>query len=163
VSLSGGVFQLDLSFASNATQTYVPLVELNVVGITSGTNTVKVVNADNGKDGKSPANAALFGYSQKIGADEVFSPSEVTGTRTFRFQDSASEMFSFDAIVTAYVSAGGGGSSSSSTSATGESQSTTSGGGGTGSLAPLTRITAVMRFTANPLTRTVTSQLITLK
>jgi len=163
VSLSGGVFQLDLSFASNATQTYVPLVDLNVVGITSGTNTVKVINADNGKDGKSPANAALFGYSQKIGADEVFTPSEVTGTRTFRFQDSASEMFSFDAIVTAYVSAGGGGSSSSSTSSTGESQSTTSGGGGTGSLAPLTRITAVMRFTANPLTRSVTSQLITLK
>src|SRR6185436_13026778 len=132
-----------LSFTSNSNQAYVPLVELNVVGITSGTNTVKVINADNGKDGKSPANAALFGYSQKIGADEVFSPSEVTGTRTFRFQDSASEMFSFDAIVTAYVSAGGGGgSSSSSTSSTGESQSTTSGGGGTGSLAPLTRITA---------------------
>ena len=108
VSLAGGVFQLDVAVTSNSTETYVPLVDLNVVSVNSGTGTVKVINADNGKDGKTVANAALFGYSQKLGADQLFSPAEVTGARTLRFQDGTSELFTFDALVTAYVSTSGG-------------------------------------------------------
>jgi hypothetical protein len=159
VSLSGGVFQLDLTIANNSAQNYVPLVDLNIVGITSGSNTVKVINADNSQDGKSVANAALFGYSQKIGSDEIFSASEVTAPRTVQFQDSASEMFTFDAVVTAYVSTGGGSSSSSSSSSSQQSSSGSSGSG----LLPLTQLKAVLRFTANPLTKTVTAQLVSLK
>lgn len=161
VSLTGGVFQLDVSIINNSkSQTYVPFIDLNVVGINSTTGTVKVVNADNGKDGKSTANAALFSYSDKLGTDQMFSAEEVSGTRTFRFQDSASEMFTFDAVVTAYVSTGGGGEGGgSSTAPTGGGQSA-SGGGPSGLLS---RFTAVMRFTANPLTRSVTAQLISLR
>ena len=159
VSLTAGVFQLDLAMTNNSTQTYVPFVDLNVVGVSSATGTVKVVNADNGKDGKSQANAALFSYSQKLGADQQFTTAEVSGSRTFRFQDSASEMFTFDAVVTAYLSTGGGSgeSSAGSTAPTGGQTSSTTPG------SVLTQVTAVMRFTANPLTRTVTAQLVSLR
>jgi len=159
VSLGGGVFQLDLAMTNNSTQAYVPLVDLNVVGINAASGTVKVINADNAQDGTSSANAALFGYSQKIGPDELFSPGETTGTRTFRFQDNASEMFTFDAVVTAYQSTGGSSSSSSSSS----SSQTQSSSGTTSARSLLTKLTAVMRFTANPLTKTVTVQLVSLK
>lgn len=163
VSLTGGIFQLDLVMTSNSTQTYVPFVDLNVVGVSSASNTVKVVNADNSKDGKSAANAALFSYSQKLGADQKFTPNEVSGSRTFRFQDSASEMFTFDAVVTAYLSTGDpegtSGAGGSSAAPTGGQSSP--GDGGAGVL--LNQVTAVMRFTANPLTKTVTAQLISLR
>ncbi len=160
VSLTGGVFQFDVAMTSNSTATYVPFVDLNVIGVNSTTGTVKVINADNGKDGKSVANAALFGYSDKLGADQMFTPAEVSGTRTLRFQDSTSEMFTFDAVVTAYVSTGGGGEGG------GGSGAAPTGGQSSGASDPtglLTRATAVMRFTANPLTRTVTAQLISLR
>ena len=160
VSLTGGVFQLSLSLTNNSAQAYVPLVDLNVIGISSASGTISVINADNSKNGKSAANAALFSYSDKIGADEQFTNSEVTGSRTLRFQDSASEMFTYDAVVTAYVGTGGGSSSSSSQ---GGAQAPPAGGGGSGTLLPLSKVKAVMRFTANPLTRTVTAQLISLK
>jgi len=160
VSLTGGVFQLNLSLTNNSAQAYVPLVDLNVISISSASGTVSVINADNSKNGKSAANAALFSYSDKIGADEQFTTAEVTGSRTLRFQDSASEMFTYDAVVTAYVGTGGGSSSSSSQSG---AQAPPAGGGGSGTLLPLSKVKAVMRFTANPLTRTVTAQLISLK
>jgi minor extracellular serine protease Vpr len=160
VSLNNSVFQLDLAMTNNSSQSYLPLVNLNVIGINSASGTVKAINADNQQDGKSPSTAALFGYSQQIGPDEVFTPGEITGVRTFRFQDNASEMFTFDAVVTAYL--GSGGSSSSST-APSQQQQSSSGAGGTGGLLPLTKLKAVMRFTANPLTKTVTAQLVNLK
>ena len=157
---TGGVFQLDLALTSNSAQTYVPLVDLNVVGITSTTG-VRVINADNGKNGSSPANAALFGYSQKIGSDQLFSPNEVTGTRSLRFQDSAGEMFNYDAVVTAYLSTGGSSSGSSSSSSSSSSQQSSSSSDPLAGV--LQKYNAVMRFTVNPLTKTVTVQLVSLK
>lgn len=161
VSLSGGVFQLDLAITNNSSQSYVPFVDVNVIGITSGTGTVKVVNADNGKSGTSLTNAALFGYSQKLGTDQIFSPAEVAGSRTLRFQDSASELFNFDAVVTAYLSTGGGsGTSGGSTEPLSGGQSAAGSGDAAG---VLSKVTAVLRFTANPLTKTVTAQLVSLQ
>jgi minor extracellular serine protease Vpr len=161
VSLTGGVFQLDLSLTNNSSQTYVPLLDLNVVGVTSASGTVSVINADNGNNGRSTSSPALFGYSQMIGTDEQFTPAEVSGTRTLRFQDNASEMFTYDAVVTAYIGSGGSGGSSAPSS--GGSQTPPSGNSASGSLLPLSKVTAVMRFTANPLTKTVTAQLVNLK
>ena len=160
VSLTGGLFQLDLSLTNNSSQAYVPLVDLNVVGITSGSGTVNLINADNASNGRSTANAALFSYSQKIGTDEQFTPAEVTGTRTLRFQDNAFEMFTYDAVVTAYI--GGGGPGGSSAAPSGGSPTPPS-GNSTSNLLALSKVTAVMRFTANPLTKTVTAQLVSLK
>ena len=156
VSLTGGVFQLDLTMTNNSTQTYLPLVDLNVVKISSGSGTVRVINADNGQTGLSKKAPALFGYSQQLGDDQRFSPAELTGARTLRFQDNASELFTFDAVVTGYLS-NGGGSSSSSTSGSSGTTSTTS---LTSAGDLLTDFTAVLRFTANPLTKTVSVQLV---
>ena len=118
------------------------------------------MNADNQKNGTSLANAALFGFSQKLGADQQFTPGEPTSPRTIQLQDSAMALASVDVLVTAYVGTGGSSSSSSSSSSGGSQSSSPSSGGG---LLPLTKITAVMRFTVNPLTKTVTSQLIKLQ
>ena len=162
VSLNGGVWQQDVNLINNTTNTYVPYVDFNVVGITSASGTVRVINADNSKSGTSPSNAALFSFTDKLGSDQIFSPSETTGSRTVRLQDNASELFSWDVQVTAYVSSGGSSSSSSSAPSGGSQTSSSSSGLPTGNL-PLTKITAVMRFTANPLTKQVTSQLISVK
>ena len=74
-SFSGGVWQQDFALMNNSTNTYLPLVEFNVIGVNSASGTVRVINADNSKDGRTPANAALFGFTDKIGSDQVFSPS----------------------------------------------------------------------------------------
>jgi len=158
VSFVGGVWQQDFNLINNSTQTFVPTVDFNVIGLSSPG--VRVINADNGKGGTSSSDAALFGFSQKLGSDQLFSTNEATSTRTIRFQDSAGVMFSWDVLVTAYV--GTGGSSGSSSPPPAGSQSSPS-GGGDAALLPLTKVKAVMRFTANPLTKTVTSQLVTLK
>ena len=162
VSLIDHVFQVNVAIKNNSAQTYVPVVEMNVIGINSTTGTIKAINADNSKDGTSAANAALYGYSNKIGSEEQFTPNESTEARTLRFQDDAEEMFTFDAIVTAYTGSGGG-SGSGSSAPSGAPAPPSGSGGVTGGLLPLNKVTAVMRFTANPLTKTVTAQLIKLK
>jgi hypothetical protein len=113
-----------------------------------------VKNADNGGNGKSVATAALFGYSNLLGADQIYGPAEVTGSRSLQFNDATAEMFSFDVNVTAYVSAGGGEGGTSAAPGGG-----TSGGssGGSSSLLPLSK---TMRITVNPLTKLVTVKLI---
>ena len=139
VSLSGGVFQLDLAMTSNSTQTYIPHVDVNVIGVNSASGTVELINADNGKDGKSAANAALFSYSQKLGADQLFSPAEISGTRSLRFQDNTAEMFTFDVVVTAYLANGTGGAGSQ-----GAAAAPPSGGSSSSGLTdqiPLTKVT----------------------
>ena len=137
-------------------------VDLELIGqvINSASGTVRVINADYGMNGTSAANAALFDFSGRLGSDQIFSPNETTDARTVKFQDSAKEMFTWDVQVTAYVGAGSGASGPSSSSSS--SSSSPSGGGGPTSILPLAKITAVMRFTVNPLTKTVTSQLIKL-
>jgi hypothetical protein len=156
VNLTGGVFTLDLNVTNNSTSAYVPFVELNVVKITSGSGTVSVKNADNSGNGKSTATAALFGYSDKLGADQVFSPAEVTGTRTLQFNDGASEMFSFDLNITAYLSTSGGGGGGGAAAPAGAGANGGSSSAGN-SLLPLTK---VMRVTVNPLTKQVSTKLL---
>lgn len=155
VSFIGGVFKLDLNMKNNSTSSYIPLVELNIVGITSASGTVSVKNADNGGTGKSVSNAALFGYSSLLGTDEQFSGAEITGNRTLEFNDPAAELFSFDVMVTAFQSGGGGAGAGGAGAppAAGGSGSDSSGG----SLLPVTK---VMRITVNPLTRSVTAKLL---
>ena len=79
VSYTGGVWQQDFNLVNNSTQTFVPFVDFNIVGIS--TAGVKVINADNGKDGTSMANAALFQFSQKLGSDQQLTPGETSAAR----------------------------------------------------------------------------------
>jgi subtilisin family serine protease len=157
VSFTGGVWQQDFNLINNTTNTYVPYVDFNIVGIS--TPWVRVINADNSGNGTSLSNPALFGFSSKLGSDQIFSPAETSGARTVRFQDTSAVMFSWDVQVTAYVSTGAPAGPGSQSSSTGGSSTGSSGGLPT---LPLTKVSAVMRFTANPLTKTVTSQLIKL-
>lgn len=163
VSFTNGVFKLDLSLVGEkVTSTYFPLMELNVVGITTSTggssNNISVRNAENGKDGKSVATGALFSYSNLLGADQVFTPAEMTGGRTLEFNDPSAQMFNFDIVVTAYQ----GGSVGTSGASTGGAGSSSTGSTGTssGSGLSLPGVTKVMRFTVNPLTRSVTAKLL---
>lgn len=156
VSFTGGVFNLDLNIKNNSTQTYVPQVELSVVRITSTSGTVSVKNADNSGNGKSASSAALFGYSNLLGADQEFSAGEITGNRTLQFNDPAAELFSFDVSVTAFERGVG----TSASSATGGGGSSGAGGSQTGSGTSLQSLTKVMRITVNPLTKSVSAKLL---
>lgn len=156
VSLTGGVFQMNIDLTNGSTSTYVPLVEFNIVRVTSTSGTVSVTNADNGGNGASASSPALFSYSNLLGVDQQFTPAEKTGTRTLQFRDNASEMFSFDAVVTAYQNgsagaAGAGGANGSSPN--GASSSSSNG-------LQLPGVTKVMRITVNPLTKAVTAKLL---
>jgi hypothetical protein len=160
VSLTGGVFSLDLTMTNNTPSTnYVPFVRLNVINISSGSGTVRAINADNGGNGLGTNSPALFDYSNQLGSDQIFSAAETTSARTLRFTDNSSEMFQFDVNATAFLNNSNGGSTS---------QSTQSGGGsGAGnnqgllSLPGINLLTAKkIHFTVNPLTKAVTAQLV---
>ena len=155
VSFSGGVFKMDLNIKNNSANSYVPLVELRVIGISSASGTVTVKNADNGGNGKSVATAALFGYSNLLGSDQQFSAAEITGNRNLEFNDSAAEMFSFDVNVTAFEQVGGAGAGAGAAPEGGASASGS--GSSEGSLLPLT---TKLRITVNPLTKSVTAKLL---
>ena len=151
---------IDVTLLNKGTQTYLPLVDMNVVGISSASGTVVITNADNQKNGTSVTNAALFGYSQKIGADEIFSPQELTGKRTITFSNSASEMFTFQVLVTAYQGSPGSSSSTGGGSG-GASQQSSSTVPGLPNL--LTSGKSVLQFTVNPLTNSIAVQLVSLR
>jgi hypothetical protein len=164
VKIVGGTFgsapTMNVTLTNKAAQTYLPLVEMKVVRISSLSGGVVLTNADNSKTGKDAANAALFDYSRQIGADEAFSGQEETGQRTLNFSNPAQEQFTFDAAVTAYQGSGGGASQASGGSGSSGSQSSSGTGGITGLL---TSGKAVLRFTYNPLTKSVLVQLVALK
>lgn len=155
VSLSGGVFQLDLTLTNGSDTSYLPLVSFEVIKIQSASGTVSVANADNGGGGKKANDPALFDYSSQLGADGVFSPAETTGARTLRFHDPASELFTFKARVRAYKGDGGAGSS-------GDETDGAAGGGEPTSEPGLLDAQWLLEGTANPLTRTVVFKLIEL-
>jgi hypothetical protein len=155
VSFMGGVFRMDLNIRNNSTNSYVPLVELKVIGISSASGTVSVKNADNGGNGKSASTAALFGYSNLLGTDQQFTAAEITGNRSLEFNDSAAEMFSFDVNVTAFER-GAGGDVGGAAAGAESGGSAGSGSSGTG-LLPLTK---KLRITVNPLTKSVTAKLL---
>jgi minor extracellular serine protease Vpr len=155
---TGGIEQVFVNLTNKSTQTYVPYVDFYIIHLTSTSGTVKVKNADNHNTGLDASSPAQFSFTDQLGSDQLFSPNETTGTRTVEFYNNG-EMASWDVLITAYV---GTGSSSGSSSSSNQSSSPSSGNSTTGIL-PLTQIKAVMRFTYNPLTRTITKQLISLK
>jgi hypothetical protein len=156
VTFTNGVFQLDLNINNATANTYLPRVELKVLRVNSTSGTVAVSNADNGGAG-SAASPALFDYSNKLGADELFAGGETTAARTLRFSDPRGELFTYDIQVTAFQSASGGGAGSAASAASGGTQA-----GGTSSPSPLSALApaSVLRFTANPLTKAVSVQLV---
>jgi subtilisin family serine protease len=164
VSFVNGIFKLDLSLVGDKINTtYFPVMELNVVGITTSTggsnNTISVKNAENSKDGKSVLTGALFSYSNLLGADQVFTPAEITGGRTLEFNDQSAQPFNFDVVVTAYQGGTGGGAGSASAGGS-NSSSPNAASSPSGSGLSLPGVTKVLRFSVNPLTKAVTVKLL---
>lgn len=149
VSFASGVFQLDLSMTNGAAETYLPHVELRIVRVSSASGTVTVANADNRGAGTATSPAA-YNYSTQLGSDQLFTAGETSAPRSLSFNDPRGEMFTFDVQVTAYRGSVGG--------QTGDEGHVNAGGappsqGGAAALLP--GVTSLLRFTANPLTKTV--------
>jgi hypothetical protein len=89
VSFVSGIMSFDLTVQNTSTQTIYAPMRVEVVSITSASGTVRAINADNGMSGA----GALWDYSNRLGADGVLSPGEISGTRHMRFSDPQAEMF----------------------------------------------------------------------
>jgi len=147
VALSSDEFSFDLTLTNEAGQDFLPLVDFEIVEIDSASGTVEVINADNGGSGLSPSDPALFGYSNELGEDDTFSAGETSASRHLRFADPESELFTFNAIVTAHVASGDG---QNDNGATGNLQGTSAdGGNGNGDNGP-SGSGALLQFTVNP-------------
>ena len=151
VTFANGVFQLDLSLSNATANTYLPRVELRVVGVNSASGTVRVSNADDGGAGTAQS-PALFDFSNALGSDQAFTAAEATSARTLRFSDPRAELFTYDIQVTAYRRASG----ASAPAAGGTAGGTSGGGTSQPGLAP----TSLLRFAANPLTKSVSVKLV---
>ncbi|HEX8144200.1 MAG TPA: hypothetical protein VF553_16480, partial [Pyrinomonadaceae bacterium] len=98
-------------------------------------------------------------YSSLLGSDQLWSIGEVTGNRTLEFNNATGEPFSLDVLVTGFQNGATGGGAAGG----GEAAQSTSSGGGSGS--PTTTLSlpvpnTLLRITINPLTKTITSRVI---
>ena len=97
VSFAGGVFEFDQTLKNNGVNStdhaiYSPIT-FKIVQISNPAITVK--NADNGGDGQQTP--ALFAYRETLPAGATSSP------RRLQFNNTAAQLFTFDAMVTARV------------------------------------------------------------
>ncbi|MDT4896308.1 MAG: minor extracellular serine protease Vpr [Acidobacteriota bacterium] len=161
VSFVNGIFKLDVNYSNESSAIYYPGMEVNIVGITTSpggsNNNISVKNAENAANGKSLLTGALFTYSQLLGTDQAFTPAEHTGNGTYEFNDPDAQMFNFDVVVTAYQR-GAGGAGAAGGGSGGSTASAPSGSSSTGLSVPT--VPKVLRFTVNPLTKTVTTKLL---
>ncbi|HEY0172007.1 MAG TPA: S8 family serine peptidase [Pyrinomonadaceae bacterium] len=155
IVFGAGVTDVATALRNQSSTVFYPTTRLEIVSIESSGNSVRVANADNGGDGVTKP--AVYDYSQFVGTD--FQPNEETATRGLRFNNPNTVLFTFTARVIANVPVAGGGAATTSTGATGTAGGTTSGttgGGGTiGSGTNGTGGAKLLRFTVNPLTKTV--------
>jgi subtilisin family serine protease len=155
-----GVTDLTTALKNQSSTVFYPTARLEIVSVESSGNTVRVSNADNGGDGVTKA--AVYDYSQLVGAD--LQPNEETATRGLRFSNPNTVLFTFTARVVANVPAAGGATSTSSTGTTGGTTGSTTGGGtigsGTNSTGGALNGAKLLKFTVNPLTKTVSVSLL---
>jgi hypothetical protein len=138
--------------------TLFPTIGFVITSVQSGSGNVRVANADGGGDGVGWP--AKFDYSGAVGSD--FVPGEESGARTLKFRNAGMELFQFTAVVKAHIPSGGTssptGSQDGGAPGSGAGSTGTPTGGitttGTGAL------TQVLRFTVNPLTRSVSVQVV---
>ena len=155
ITFPAGQTQIVADLFNHSTTTYYPSTRLEIVSISSTGNTVKVTNADNGGDGLS--SVAAFDYSQLIGS--TLAPNSASGSKTLTFSNPNTQMFSFTvrvigSVLTGQAPAGSGGSSTSGSGSTTSSGGTT-GTGTTSTGSGLLGTSKLLKFTVNPLTKTV--------
>ncbi|HEX7313418.1 MAG TPA: S8 family serine peptidase [Pyrinomonadaceae bacterium] len=160
IVFGAGVTDLTTALRNQSSTVFYPTARLEIVSVESSGNTVRVASADNGGNGVT--GVAVFDYSQLVGGD--LQPNEETATRGLRFNNPNTLLFSFTARVIASVAATGGTTTSGSTGETtgGPTGVPSSGSGGTttGTGGTLTTTTKLLKFTVNPLTKTVSISLL---
>jgi hypothetical protein len=159
VTFPAGATELVTALKNNSTTTFYPNMRFEIVSVQSTGNSVKVTNADNGGDGVN--NVAVFDYSQLIG--DSFAPGAESGNKTIRFANPNMILFTFTARVKANVLTGSATSSGTTSSSTGGGTSGTSGtssSGTTSDTGSLSNATQLLKFTVNPLTKTVSVSLL---
>ncbi len=154
IVFGAGVTDLTTALRNESGTVFYPTTRLEIVSVESKNSTVRVANADNGGDGVTKP--AVYDYSQLVGAD--FQPNEETATRGLRFNNPNTTLFTFTARVIANVPVAGGYSAATTSTSTGSTDGATSGttgGGAIGSGTNSTGSAQLLRFTVNPLTRTI--------
>ncbi len=145
-----GATELVTALKNQSTTVFYPNIRFEIVSIQSAGNSVTVANADNGGNGTTTP--AVFDYSQFVGLD--FVAGEESGNKTLRFNNPNIVLFSFTARVKANVLAGSAGIASRE-----PSDGTASGGltgeRGTGDGVGKTGGSSLLKFTVNPITRTI--------
>ena len=154
-----GSTEIVTALKNQSSATFYPNVLFEIVSVESTGNSVSVANADNGGNGLSQS--AVFNYSDKFGAD--LAPNEESETRMIKFNNPNTVMFTYTVRVVAHVPTGSGttsGTSGGSTSGGTTGGTSTSGTTTTGTSGGLLSGVKFIKFTVNPLTKTVTSQII---
>lgn len=149
ITFPAGATELVSALKNTSATTYYPHLLFEIVSIESAGNSVRVTNADN--SGNGTTTPAVFDYSQLVGAD--FLTNEESGNKTIRFANPNMALFTFTAKVKANVATGGTGG----TGGSGTGESTSGGGatgGGTGGGTQSSGV-SLLRFTVDPLTRTI--------
>jgi subtilisin family serine protease len=147
ISFANGIAQFDQTLRNTSQTTLYPPMRFVITSVQSSSGQVRVINADNGGTGTA-GSPAEFDYSATAGYD--FAPGETSGARHLQFQNPATELFTFTAVVRAYLpdpaypggGAGGGGAGGSG------------GSGGSGTTVP-PPLPVTLTFSVNPLTGTV--------
>ncbi|HEU4595853.1 MAG TPA: hypothetical protein VFS10_11985, partial [Pyrinomonadaceae bacterium] len=154
IVFGAGTTDLTTVLQNNSSTLFYPSVRLEIVSVESSGNTVRVANADNGGNGLT--GVAVFDYSSLVG--NVFRPDQESGARSLKFSNPNTSLFTFTARVIANVPASSGGTGGTSTTSTG-SEGGSSSGSGTGSTSGggglLGKTSKLLKFTVNPLTKTV--------
>lgn len=162
LNLSNGVFAFDLTLQNNDSQAYLPLIDFSIVEIQSGSGTIRVINAGNGGSGLSADDPAVFGYSDRIGSDDIFTGGEISASSNLQFSDERSELFTFTAIVTAHVADGNFKKKTKARRAHSAAIQGSAGNNLSGGSAETTSTsrTNMLRYTVNPLTGMVDVELV---
>ena len=156
ILFGAGTTDLTTALRNQSSTVFYPTARLEIVSVESSGNSVRVANADNGGDGVT--RAAAFDYSHLVGAD--LQPNEETATRGLKFSNPNTVLFTFTARVIANVPAAVGASGATSTASTGDADGgsttgDTSTSTGTNSTGGSLTSTQLLKFTVNPLTKTV--------
>jgi len=156
IAFPSGSAEIVADLKNHSTTTFYPTARLEITGISSTGNTVRVSNADNGGDGVSTV--AAFDYSPQFG--QSLAPNAESATKTLKFSNPTNQLFTFTVRVIASTLCGSG-TTTSTSGTTGASGGTTSGGTTTGGTGPastsggLLSSVKLLKFTVNPLTGTV--------
>lgn len=156
ITFPSGSAEIVADLKNHSTTTFFPTARLEITGISSSGNTVKVSNADNGGDGV--ATVAAFDYSPQFG--QGLAPNTESGTKTLKFSNPNNQLFTFTVRVIASTLCGNGtttttGGTTPAGGGTSNGAMTTSGSGTTSTGGGLLSSVQVLKFTVNPVTGTV--------